>query len=156
MSRHRGRYLTPAAKAAILADWLSFRDQPVPPNSAGHGYPDRGVFALTDQINRFAHVQTLQSCSGHEVPCTNPDPMECHGVSGPHMFTYPGQLWLWLTEIAAGEAYRRMPEVVSLPTVETVRIHIIGEQEIFDVIYAGNEGGVDLPALVDWLGSLAA
>jgi hypothetical protein len=149
------RYLTPATKVAVLEEWLANREQPVPAHAGGLGYPDRGVFALTDQINAFDHVQTLQSCSGHEVPCTNPDPGECHGATGPHTFTYNGQLWLWLTEATAGRAYLRLPEIVKLPKVETTRVHIIGEQEILDVIYEGNEPGVEMPELVDWLGSLA-
>lgn len=144
------RWLTPEAKVAEVTRWLDYRSSvEIPENAGGRGYPDPIMFAWTDRINEIPYVCTLQSCSGHRVP---------NGDGG--TFFHAGQLWLWLTQRAAREAYDWLPDLESLEGIETVRINMIDGREILDVIFAGGESDSDLRApltrLIAWLQRLVA
>lgn len=94
--RHFERYLTPAEKAAHLAEFERYKTIPGiwrcdhEDDHGGRGSVDHEVLPLVDDLNALDGVCTIQSCCGHrwQVP-GEPEGVEC---------VYHGQLWIRLDE----------------------------------------------------------
>ena len=94
------RWLTPASKDRILAQWQSRLAEPRPAGDlSGRGWPDPEIVPLCNGLNRLPGVCTLQSCSGHGGP---------------------GHLWLWLDHETSGEFDRWGHVLARMAGIEAV------------------------------------
>jgi hypothetical protein len=128
--RSRPRYLTPAHKAAVLAEWAKRKSTPRPQDArGGHGYPDPGIFDLCDRLNAIDGVCTLQSCAGHS---------EAESDGG----LYPANLWLWLAADQARGFERAASQfqVAMWPTVDRLAKHWQPDgQEVVEISFVRHD-----------------
>lgn len=124
------RYLTPDEKERIVAGWLAYRDTCRGPG--GYGYPDPDIFPLTDVLNSFDGLCTLQSCSGHIM--RNPvDDAE---------YIQPAHLWLVPAEYVFHRFGQLADELAASPLIDAVRVlYGVHPWPVIDVEFHGNERG---------------
>jgi hypothetical protein len=124
MSETTQRYLTPGAKAIVLARWAQTQRE----NTQGRiGDVDPDIVPWCDAINVLQGVCTLQSCAGHR---RQPDWIESAGF------------WLWLDEPMSRAFDALAFELATHPLMKQVtrRYRPYG-QEVVDIEACGNGDG---------------
>ena len=120
------RWLTPAAKGAVLREWHHVRAQLPAHTVGGDGFPDESMIPWCEAINEIPGVCTLQSCSGHTYPDGTSD---------------TGHLWLWLApEMSAAFDLNAHRLAYHGHLIEEVcRRYTSWGQEVTTITFAGDE-----------------
>ncbi len=154
-------YLTKDEKQRHVAEWAEKRERfksyglKADEDTAGTGYPDLGVYDLTDRLNEIEGVCTTQSCSGHPR-------IEGKGKKE-RKWSAPGQLWLRLDKFLFYEVVSSVQAFVRNTSIEEVLIRWGRERSgpIVEINFLGLNVGAEAfkissDIIVDWMMTLEA
>lgn len=118
------RYLTPAAKRAVLREWAAtIRALPPDPSEGDRGLPDPDMISWCAEINPLPGLCTLQSCAGHKG-----------------RYRTSGHLWVWMDEERTRRFRERAPDLAVSPCIERVAtLYQSDKSEIAAITFAGND-----------------